>query len=89
MKSPSPKPATLLAAALGLSVFFGLAQSAPAADAPAAPYKTLATTQIPAAGGYVTADRDQVWPQPHLVDQQRGVPSLQEGRIAAHRPGTQ
>jgi len=52
------KAATLLLVALGLSTFFGLPQSALAADPAAAPYKILATTQIPAAGGidYVTAD---------------------------------
>jgi hypothetical protein len=49
---------TLLAAALGLSAFLGLAQIAPAADTPATPYKIVASTQIPAAGGidYVNAD---------------------------------
>jgi hypothetical protein len=48
----------LFAAAMGLSGILGFAQIAPAADAPATPYKVLATTQIPAAGGidYVTAD---------------------------------
>ena len=58
MKKLSPNPSTLLAAALGLSAFLGLAQIVPAADIVATPYKILATTQIPAAGGidYVTAD---------------------------------
>ena len=53
-KQPSSR---LLALAISLSAFLGLAQSAPAPDAPP-PYKILATTQIPAAGGidYVTAD---------------------------------
>jgi hypothetical protein len=53
-----PNPSTLLAAALGLPAFLGLAQIAPAADTAAKPYKILATTQIPAAGGidYVNAD---------------------------------
>ena len=48
----------MLAAALGLSAILGLAQIAPADDIAAKPYKILATTQIPAAGGidYVTAD---------------------------------
>ena len=58
MKKLPQKPSTLLAAALGLSAFLGLAQIAPAADVAAKPYKILDTTQIPAAGGidYVTAD---------------------------------
>jgi len=58
MKKLTQHPSTLLAAALGLSAFFGLAPIALAADVPATPYKILATTQIPAAGGidYVTAD---------------------------------
>ena len=49
---------TLLAAALGLSAFFGLAQIARAAALAAKPYEILTTTKIPAAGGidYVTAD---------------------------------
>jgi len=49
---------TTLAAALGLSAFLGLSHTALAADKAAAPYKIVATTQIPAAGGidYVTAD---------------------------------
>src|SRR5690348_4563965 len=52
------KATLLLLVALGLSTFFGLPQAALAADPPAAPYKILATTQIPAAGGidYVSAD---------------------------------
>jgi hypothetical protein len=51
-------PGTLLAAALGLSALLGLAQIVPADAIAAEPYKVLATTQIPAAGGidYVTAD---------------------------------
>jgi hypothetical protein len=58
MKKLHQTPRTLLAAALGLSAFLGLAQIASAADTAAQPYKILATTQIPAAGGidYVTAD---------------------------------
>ncbi len=58
MKKLSPNPSTLLAAALGLSAFLGLAQSVPADDTTARPYKVLATTQIPPAGriDYVTAD---------------------------------
>jgi hypothetical protein len=52
-KSPQP-PRALLAFALGLSAWLGLAPVAPAAEA----YHILATTQIPALGGidYVTAD---------------------------------
>jgi hypothetical protein len=55
MKNTNHKTSVRLAAALGLSAFLGLAPLARAADAP---YKILATTQIPAAGGidYVTAD---------------------------------
>jgi len=58
MKKLLQNPSTLLAAALGMSAFLGLAQIAPAADNVATPYKILTTTQIPAAGGtdYVTAD---------------------------------
>ena len=58
MKRIPLNPSTLLAAALGLWAFFGLARIAPAADIAAKPYKILTTTQIPAAGGidYVTAD---------------------------------
>jgi hypothetical protein len=58
MKKLPQTPSTPLAVALGLSAFLGLAQIAPAADIAAKPYKILATTQIPAAGGidYVTAD---------------------------------
>jgi hypothetical protein len=58
MKKRLQNSSTLLAAALSLSAFLGLAQIAPAADIVATPYKILATTQIPAAGGidYVTAD---------------------------------
>ena len=58
MKNFPRNSSTLLAAAVGLSVFFGLAHIAPADDIAAKPYKILATTQIPAAGriDYVTAD---------------------------------
>ncbi len=58
MKNRSENRRFLLSAALGFAAFSGLAQWAPAADVPATPYKILATTQIPAAGGidYVTAD---------------------------------
>lgn len=58
MEKLTQNPSTLLAAALGLTAFLGLAQIAPAADIAAKPYKILTTTQIPAAGGidYVTAD---------------------------------
>jgi hypothetical protein len=57
-KLPLKISGTWLAGALGLSALVGIAQIAPAADAAAAPYKILTTTQIPAAGGidYVTAD---------------------------------
>jgi hypothetical protein len=60
MKKLPQNPGTLLAAALGLSAFLGLAQITPADDIAAKPYKILATTQIPAAGriDYVTADSD-------------------------------
>jgi hypothetical protein len=58
MKKPLRAPSTQLAAALGLATFLGLASIAPAVDLAAKPYRILATTQIPAAGGtdYVTAD---------------------------------
>src|SRR5271167_664531 len=58
MKKLPHNPSTLLAAALGLSAFLGLALIAPANGVGAKPYKILTTTQIPAAGGidYVTAD---------------------------------
>src|SRR5476651_1532320 len=58
MKKLPQTPRALLAAALGLSAFLGFAAMAPAADLATTPYKILATTQIPAAGGidYVTAD---------------------------------
>ena len=58
MKTLSQNPGPLLAAVLGLSAFFGSAKIAPAADSKSQPYKILATTQIPAAGGidYVTTD---------------------------------
>src|SRR5215471_18026696 len=58
MKKLLKNPSALLAAALGLSAFLGLAQIAPGDDSAAKPYKILETTQIPAAGGidYVTAD---------------------------------
>jgi hypothetical protein len=60
MKRLPQKHSTLLAAAVGLAVFLGLAQVAPADDSTAKPYKILTTTQIPAAGriDYVTADSD-------------------------------
>ena len=58
MKNFPQNPSTLLAVAVGLSVFLGLAHIASADDIAAKPYKILATTQIPAAGriDYVTAD---------------------------------
>src|SRR5215469_3269462 len=58
MKKLPQNPSTLLMAALGLSALLGLALIAPADDTAAKPYKVLATTQVPAAGGidYVTAD---------------------------------
>ncbi len=58
MKRTPKNLRTLLAAALGLSAFVGLALSAPADNGGAKPYKIITTTQIPAAGGidYVTAD---------------------------------
>ncbi len=65
MKSFPPASRPLFAAALSLSAFLALGQSAPAPAASSAtpapaekPYKILQTTQIPAAGGidYVTAD---------------------------------
>jgi len=58
MKGSPQNPSTLLAAAVGLSVFLGLGHIASADDIAAKPYKILATTQIPAAGriDYVTAD---------------------------------
>ncbi|HEX4591907.1 MAG TPA: hypothetical protein VH120_18355 [Gemmataceae bacterium] len=48
----------LLAGALGLSAFLGLAEISPADGVAAGPYRILTTTQIPAAGriDYVTAD---------------------------------
>jgi len=51
-------PSALLAAAFGVSAFLSIAPIAPAADMASGPYRILATTQIPAAGGidYVTAD---------------------------------
>ena len=60
MKAVPAKSSTLLAVAVGLSAFFGLAHAALADDSAAKPYKILTTTQIPAAGGidYVTADSD-------------------------------
>jgi hypothetical protein len=60
MKRLPQNRSTLLAAALALSAFLTLAYVAPADDIAAKPYKILATTQIPAAGGidYVTADSD-------------------------------
>jgi len=58
MKKLLMNSSALLAAALGLSAFSGIAQIAPGDDVAAKPYKILQTTQIPAAGGidYVTAD---------------------------------
>ena len=58
MKKLPHATSTLLATALGISVFLGPAHFALAADLATKPYKILATTQIPAAGGidYVTAD---------------------------------
>jgi len=58
MKKLFQNPSTLVVAALVLSAFLGLSRTALTADKAAAPYKILATTQIPAAGGidYVTAD---------------------------------
>jgi hypothetical protein len=58
MKTLPQNPSPLLAAALGLSAFLGLAPIASADDTAAKPYKILATTQIGAAGriDYVTAD---------------------------------
>ena len=51
-------PRALLTTTLGVAAFFGLVSTAPAANVAAKPYKILAITQIPAAGGidYVTAD---------------------------------
>ena len=58
MKKLPQLPRLLLPAALSMAVFLGLAPTAPAADSTAKPFKILAITQIPAAGGidYVTAD---------------------------------
>src|SRR3977135_209421 len=58
MKKSLRNRSTLLVAAVGLSVFLGPAHISLADDLAAEPYKVLATTQIPAAGGidYVTAD---------------------------------
>ena len=58
MKTLRPTRIALLAAALGLSTLLNFSPTAAAADLAAKPYKILATTQIPAAGGidYVTAD---------------------------------
>jgi hypothetical protein len=58
MKTRPPTSRTLIAAAFGLSALFGFARIGPANDIAAEPYRILATTQIPAAGGidYVTAD---------------------------------
>jgi hypothetical protein len=58
MQNLPQKINTLLPAALGLSLLLLFTRIALAADTPASPYKILATTQIPAAGGidYVTAD---------------------------------
>ncbi|HWA11383.1 MAG TPA: hypothetical protein VG838_18230 [Opitutaceae bacterium] len=54
-----PRSLTALPAVLaGVSALLGLGAIAPAAESASKPYKILATTQIPAAGGidYVTAD---------------------------------
>jgi len=58
MSNRPQNPGARLAAALGVAAFLGLAQVVPAGAFAAEPYKILATTQIPAAGGidYVTAD---------------------------------
>ncbi len=58
MRTVSTPSRTLLAAAVGLSAFLGLARVTWADDNAANPYKILTTTQIPAAGriDYVTAD---------------------------------
>ena len=58
MKKFQKTHGALLASALGLSAVLGLTQITLNAAAAAKPYKILATTQIPAAGGidYVTAD---------------------------------
>ena len=58
MKSPSCLCPVSLASAIVLLTSTGFAQTAPAAAPVANPYKILATTQIPAAGGidYVAAD---------------------------------
>ncbi len=58
MKIFSQRRIAVLMAAVGMSMFSGFGLSGRAADMAAGPYKILATTQIPAAGGidYVTAD---------------------------------
>jgi len=58
MKTPPHAPSPFLAAALSLAALSNLVPFAAAADLADSPYKILATTQIPAAGGidYVTAD---------------------------------
>jgi len=58
MKSPSRLSSLSLASAIVVLTSSGFAQTAPAAAPAANPYKILATTQIPAAGGidYVAAD---------------------------------
>jgi hypothetical protein len=58
MKNLPQSPRLLLPAVLGMAAFLGFTETAPAADSAAKPFKILATTQIPAAGGidYVTAD---------------------------------
>jgi hypothetical protein len=60
MKRLLQNPSRLLAAVFGLAVCLSLSKIAPADDTTIKPYKILATTQIPAAGGidYVTADSD-------------------------------
>lgn len=65
MKKHRPSFALFLAPTLACAGFLGLPSLAPAANAAAAPYRILSTTQIPAAGGidYVTADsvNRRVW----------------------------
>ena len=57
MKTSPQNPSTLLAVALGLLAILGIARIAPADDPEPKPYKILATTQIPAAGGLTTSRR--------------------------------
>jgi hypothetical protein len=49
MKKSPRNLGTLLAAALGMSAFMGLAQLAPADDSAAKPFKILEISRIPAA----------------------------------------